>query len=74
MLSEKSKKHTVKSYHKTVSGSKLDRATSIRAASKEIQSFIIKYKLAESAIGVTPNEFLQPILNDCKVCTAFFAV
>ncbi len=54
-----SKKFKVEERHKKVSGSNSERATSIRAA--KIKLHIFKYKLADSAVGVTPGRYIKPI-------------
>ncbi len=45
---------------KEVSGIKIERSSSIRATSRRSRSY--NHKLADSALGVAPNEFPQPIL------------
>ncbi len=45
--------------HKRVSGSKIELETSIRAASRKLQSFM--HKLSDSAVDVAPGKYPKPI-------------
>ncbi len=63
------KKFTFEENHKKVSGSRFEQNTSIKAASRKLRR--MKYKLADSAVGVAQNEFPQPIL--VPTAARFFA-
>jgi hypothetical protein len=48
--------------HKKSRGSRFERVTLIEAASRKLRSS--KCKLADSAVGVAPNKFAQPIRDE----------